>query len=1629
MAYLGDLNNVTRLSQLNNYRPPNSMSALETAGGVVAAATVDIGTTLWNSIIPEATGYEISTRDALQKIGYQGAITAYEQNRETVDALSFIGGVFIPGGAALKLTRAIRAGAKGTNWLSQTRQFEDLTKIEKLVSEGAEASAAYKKAKASVFLRGQANNAIDTAATEVAIIATLNEHPYMEDYLKNPAENFATSFLVGGFLGGGIAAIGNKMEINKIVGAVQGRAVDTVFDAAKLYTSFAADNGTNALSLKMSIDSLDELSAKASTTGLEKAQANNMRINLQAELGKVEAETFSSAIIGIENADARKAITSLLSDTRLVGAEKIDFHNIKGPLDKKKHLYSTGRQIISKEASAVNKVEGKVVFDPKHQAFVSQETAMQLGSIADLNVTLSSLQQGARLKALGENTSKYRDSIFFDTTANLEKRVAEDFFRYNKLKANEFNMAVIESNDIGKLNAFVFGYRGRVQELQSILTNPTSKAKAIQDAAAELDRLSTARVSIKQADGTIRKPLVAMLDEDLFDAKSALLRQMQASNIPVEVAAMKANVPLEIAEAFINSDAINLKSLGFDDVSQISKFNSEDAITMALGEQNRLLSIEYKNTFSNLTKKELADVNGPAFQRAKQLNDIMRKQQKAILEYSDAKLFLKETEQLTTAEKTLLNNSAELDTVASQRYETAVTKYEEAMLSAHDDFVDSTLLQFDNLQLARELRNYVIGSSAVSVLRQGINNFVNAKGGNRFTGSADFVTRNMEDAGRMATEIGDAQVQVAERIIKRVREPIAAAMRLISNKPEMMTEFSVALNVRASNSGKLIYRDGQFVTEVIKKGEVVDVVPAMIPGTNTPFKVTSKEVDTLLKSLQTAGREVYEQQRIVNQLKGIREPSDIGFWTPPPNTFSKHSGFVQDLNTGALRRFVANTEDELIEAMNSYPKKKHERLLTRDEVEKYKISIHGDLLDDITTPDSGMKKQGIGLVTPDVSPQMLEDLMGSIAGRIKYQTSTIVESSLSDVMQKLDLMSAYNQRATATQGSNAFQRAIKTAQNKDTAKDVKEIILGQPAGLSNPFMTGVNAATNTVIQYGIDMTTKLFNVAKQAAGKDSQIDYERYVKSLEAAGIDNPFKVFDEAARAAQYERALGKTDAVTPQRLVNTSNAYAATIALRFGELAQPLVNMLSLPILQMSAISRAFKAESIKSGADVLANSPFAIMMNGVRRINSQDPQNRRLLKIFQDEGLLNSRVSEVDDLIREARFATGGAVSKVEKAIDSSFVNFMSKPSDYSDHLTRKVTLMTAVELATKLYGPNISDQRMLIFARDFLKQTIGNYSAAQRPAMFQGTFGAAMGLFQTYMLTYAQSMYRSIELQDFKGLGKMMLAQGGIFGAGSLPGFQPISELIGENFSDDHMDLVRGTYRALPDPLANVIMYGLPSNLAPAVHTRGDVNPRLPTGLSTMVAPSMIAQTMDSMVNVGSAIFSENKPAGQAFMEALSMQSVSRPIARWSELISGNSVTREGSQVAGTQATGSIPGLVNYMSGKAETWSWQGALARVMSTRPLAEVKVREVQHLNTVYGAVDSDNRRAVTATIKQLIRAGSLDEEALEDLAVSYLRTGSPQGFRAAVQEGMMNSTRENYIDLTSKLGDSPLMYMLEDIE
>jgi hypothetical protein len=244
------------------------------------------------------------------------------------------------------------------------------------------------------------------------------------------------------------------------------------------------------------------------------------------------------------------------------------------------------------------------------------------------------------------------------------------------------------------------------------------------------------------------------------------------------------------------------------------------------------------------------------------------------------------------------------------------------------------------------------------------------------------------------------------------------------------------------------------------------------------------------------------------------------------------------------------------------------------------------------------------------------------------------------------------------------------------------------------------------------------------------------------------------------------------------------------------------------------------------------------------------------------------------------------------------------------------------------------------------------------------------------------------------------------------------MIGEHFSDQNYDLTTGLYRAIPDPLANMILYGLPSNLGPAVTTRGEVNPRFPNilneGIMALPAINILKQAYDAGDKVVSAAFTADASTGRALLEATALQSVSRPIARMSELLSGNSITGAG----------------RIVSGPDDVWTVRSAFARAFATRPFEEVKSREAIYLSSFYGSIDMDKRKEVTKKLRTHIRDNNLTSDVVEQLSGEYLRTGSVQGWRSAVNGaiGQTATTSGNTVRNYLK-PNSPYMRMIEDIE
>jgi hypothetical protein len=652
-------------------------------------------------------------------------------------------------------------------------------------------------------------------------------------------------------------------------------------------------------------------------------------------------------------------------------------------------------------------------------------------------------------------------------------------------------------------------------------------------------------------------------------------------------------------------------------------------------------------------------------------------------------------------------------------------------------------------------------------------------------------------------------------------------------------------------------------------------------------------------------------------------------------------------------------------------------------------------------------------------------VFGEIAGGYQHfinaQMRIMADLSMSDITGALDKMSAISQGSFASQPLTGVKKFLEKP--KDTAKILKNALLGDSNLSEYTTWKDVNSSFETGLAYGSRAVNKIWDTAvtplmktfvggkKTLSSNDlAKMDYSILEKEMADKGIVNPWAGFNaEAASMFGLSRLEDSPD--TSKRIISASNALAATIALRVGELAQPIVNIMSLPILTSLAKAASMPETFMGIQKGTAKVSGVQIMYEGMRA--SHSPAFAHLGTKAEALGYFTPLVSEANNTLKAVASMNKGAISSIEKALDSRFVEIMSKPADWSESFVRRQTMFTGFVLAKRLY-PELGDEGVMIFARDFMDKAVGNFHASQRPVLFQGTLGVALGLFQTYSLTLGQAIYRQLELKNYKAIGVAALTQSGIFGASSMPGFSAVSQAIGNHFSDDNVDLTTGTYRALPDTMANTVLYGLPSLAGTGLNTRGDASFRFPgiTG-DNIVALNFAKQVTQAVGSIADSLKGDPNQSGRALMQALSLQNMSRPLARMSEVATGYSVTRAGNTVQ-------IP---------EEVWTPTGVIARVLGTRPLEEVKLRETMHLNTFYGSLDRDARQELTDRLKTGIRNGSLDDDQVEKFSHDYMRKGgTPTGWRSAYNTAIGQTETSGKEVFVNKLKpNNPINYMMNN--
>lgn len=947
---------------------------------------------------------------------------------------------------------------------------------------------------------------------------------------------------------------------------------------------------------------------------------------------------------------------------------------------------------------------------------------------------------------------------------------------------------------------------------------------------------------------------------------------------------------------------------------------------------------------------------------------------------------------------------------------------------ANLDARQSRLMHMESVEHMTELHDSLIGRQVLEIYRHqdvkmaldelmdNIGQINNQLIGDPRWQSADNLLRKFISRP-LVTHIGKQVIEQTDALKRELLEPLAASLLPMKNNPAYLAEFNKVVNKLYSMEGwrelrTRVTASGEtegFLVQMNKKG----VETTVLNEDNSEFLIKQSGVIDALEAMRRPSSELLKMHNLNRAITGRPPLNDLGFYVPPISLINKNYAFVID-NSGTqnVRLLAANSGPELEDLIQSFKRTSegalpHMQIVRKGDQDAFNYAKGYTDYESFTTyANVAFQHRGSSslAITPS-NERFVENFMSSYENLLLQSMRQYSETYMHNVTGWLDNMSAYYKRSI--EGQPKKPEVKESA--KDSALTVKNILLGRDQLEQSPRLKAANTLTDMLLNKAASAVNSVIRINNAAQTEEY---FTKLNASLKANGVEPIWKSFDEYLATTRAESKNVSAN------IISAGNGMLATMQLRLFEVAQASVNIMSLPILTWSALMEKLPGTMINPQGDQV-KFPLRAMYAGIRQMFS--PEAKQLDELFERLGYTKQGVREYTETVGALKSASmgGDLVDQGVRALrnfqKSEAVQLLSKPSDWAEQFTRRYVMHTGFWAAKQAY-PGLNDIGATIAAASFADRAIGNYHAAQRPTAFQGTLGAAVGLYQTYFLTFAQHIYRGLEERNFGQLAALAASQAGIFGIGSWPGFNLISEQVVSRFNDKHYDLTTGTFRAADKDTAELILYGLPSSLGPAFYTRGDISPRIPSTMGEVAILNGVKEGYNAAVQIikksGEGV--SNGTPVQSLFEALSLQSINRPIARWSELVTGSSLTRQG----------------NTVSPQNEVWTPMGVGARLLATRPIEEQVLRNARHLDTFYGQVDFERRQAAVSKLKTGIRNGKLDDAVISDAAETYLRFGgSAKGWQAALNEAMISSEGGTRLGLMRKLEpDSPINRMISDL-
>ncbi len=634
------------------------------------------------------------------------------------------------------------------------------------------------------------------------------------------------------------------------------------------------------------------------------------------------------------------------------------------------------------------------------------------------------------------------------------------------------------------------------------------------------------------------------------------------------------------------------------------------------------------------------------------------------------------------------------------------------------------------------------------------------------------------------------------------------------------------------------------------------------------------------------------------------------------------------------------------------------------------------------------------------------------------QSETLARSSIEAHQSEFiaQLRAAYKrplEEALSVFGTNseAYEKAVRNFSHP--ALDAERALLDIPA--KNDSI--VYRVKELVDQTGTALATGLRNA--YAKTKIPTVAAPELLADLKALGVPTYDKIWKDFVYTRENHSQAFTAGVARLQSIVsNTVLALDPT---------QWVMNHLSRPILEVAEgkllndyISKSTKTPVIEDNwvtANTQALGQFfakeGIPANSSFVTSGIVPANTSWAKFLVNQNIIKSKDLALRHEIMDitASWKQGPIAPVLAKV--SALGDKILEPGKISEQMSQFLVAMRVINLAEKNALP---PSEILDLANTAVQRITGVYTASQRPQLFSGTTGSAIGLFQGYQLRFLQRMLDHVETGNTKGLAIIGALQTTLFGTKGIPNIDAINAHIISEVNKDKGDLYSGTYALFDSEAGQALTYGLASNLTRAgLFSRGEINYRVPSliPLNPAEFPSVsllnnFAKTVQGFVSN----ISGGTSAGDAALFALEHNALNRPLQGLAAIVSGRSTDSAGRTIA-------IVGdeLVSVASA-----------VRLLGTRPIGEAITRDVLFRTAQYQAGDAADRAALGKKVRISFGDSPPDEAALtERFLADYVKAGGrPEGFQRWYLKLYADATEERGALMLDKLRNSPRFESLQ---